>query len=316
MAVTFPFPKDGEEHHLIWIPAHSGTVSYDNIIPEYYFVYPEARRIFQSRARGEDLVEGGTFDTDRESYAQDRKLWCGRRGHLQEGRYSLSFNVTNFAAYSNRHVECELHRFVPTARTGGKDPCVVYLDFAAGGGRDSQSTAVTDELTSSGGQPTCSPQQRKKRGLSGIFKRPSQPVEKPRTKRASISSHRSLQLLPGDDFFANLRYLTIEFRDVEDADGHLVEADSSVADRLLKLFDQKWREGANRSPFSLPNPRFTTWNFDDLGESAVPSHEEQPRRTTRDVSPTALSPTHAHSPGSGRARTPSDLLGVQYGQSQ
>jgi hypothetical protein len=38
-----------------------------------------------------------------------------------------------------------------------------------------------------------------------------------------------------------------------------------VADRFRKLFDQSRSEEANRSPFMLPNPRFTTWHF-DLGE--------------------------------------------------
>jgi hypothetical protein len=253
MHVTFPYPRDGEEHHLVWRPndgSLSRTIRYDRIIPEYYFVSPEARRDFQSDVRDKDLVEGGTFDTDviwtdrsearyekRESYAQDLKLWRGRRGRSQEGRYSLSFNVTNFGTYSNRHVECELHRFVPTARTGGKDPRVVYLDFAADSdGRVSQGSstaAVTDELGDSGGgsgsQVPGSPpeQQRKKRGLSGIFKRTSQPVEKPKAKRVSVSSHQSLQLLSLDDFFANLQYLAVEFSDVEDADGHLVETGSS-----------------------------------------------------------------------------------------
>ena len=239
MHVTFPLPKDpDEEHHLVWRADNGGSGSrYDDIIPEYQFVSAEARRVFQGDVRGKDLVDGATFDTDviwtdrtesrydrRESYGQDLKLWCGVRGQGQGACHTLSFNVTN-GAYKNRHVECGLQRFSTTARTGCKDLHVVYLDLIDCHDRTSQSTAATDELPISptGTEPP-QKKKKKKRVFSGIFSRP-QGTERA-TKRASFTSQKSVQTLLGDDFFADLRYLAIEFSHVEDRKGRVVETAS------------------------------------------------------------------------------------------
>ena len=315
-----------------------GTGSkYEDFLPEYLFVLPTARRVFQSDVRDKELVEGGTFDTDliwtdrtetrhdkRESWGQDLKVWCGRR--VDEGRYSLSFNVTK-GSHLNRHVECELRRFALTARPGHRGHTdTVYLDFDSGD-RDSHSTAATDEIHSGSTSPTGLG--RKMRRLSGMFSK-SPKGERSRASRSSFTSQRSIPLVVEDDFFANLRYLAVQFSDVEDPNGRIVEEASDgrfgsappflgddqvgmvdrsfpVADRFRHLFDRKRKEESSRSPMLPPNPRFTTWNF-DLGESAMASHEHVPQQTSRDVSPTARS----LSPGSNRATTPSQLLGLPY----
>lgn len=226
MHVTFPLPKcPGEEHRLSWRADDGSSASlYDDIVPEYQFFSTDARRVFQGDVRDRDLV--GSFDTQviwtdrtesrhdrRESYGQDLKIWrC--RGE-DRNQCSLSFNVTN-GPCSNRHAECELRRLGPTARTGVKDPHVVYLDFIDGD-RDSQSSAAAEDIP---GSPT-GPPQKKKRGLSGIFSRsPVGPKPKKRMSQGSI------HLVPGEDFFANLRYLAVELSDTEDSNGRVVEAAS------------------------------------------------------------------------------------------
>ncbi len=187
-----------------------------------------------------DLLETGIFDTEiiwtdrtetrydwRELWAQDLKMWRG--WGVQDGQYSLSFNVTN-GVHKNRHVECEMRRFVPTARTGGRDHTnVVYLDFAAGD-RDSQSTAATDELYSGSPVSPTGTGFGKLRRLSGMFgsKAPPPTLSKDRHRpsRASFALQASLPLVAEDDFFANARYLAVQFSEVKDAHGRDIEAAS------------------------------------------------------------------------------------------
>lgn len=270
--VSFPIPKDHDEgHQLVWKPETdsrgvcSGS-SYSTIVPEYQFVSSEAaeaRRIFQSDVRDKHLVAAGTFDTDviwtdrtetrhsgRESWGQDIKMWCGRSS--QEGCYSLSFNVTN-GPYKNRHVECEMRRFVPTTRTGGRDHThVVYLDFASGD-RDSQSTAATDELHSNAPSPTGLG--RTMRRFSGMFSR-SQGGERSRASRSSFTSQRSAPLVSEDDYFTGLRYLAVQFSEVEDAKGCVVETAPNGRFRArILLHDDKASIAKPLIPSRRPIPK-------------------------------------------------------------
>ena len=229
-----PQHKDDDNgHRLSWKPEdrfRGAGSKYEDFLPEYLFVSPTARRVFQSDVRDKDLVEAGTFDTDliwtdrtetrhdkRESWGQDLKVWCGRR--IDEGRYSLSFNVTK-GSHSNRHVECELRRFILTARPAQRGHAdVVYLDFDSGD-RDSHSTAATDEIQSGSTSPTGLG--RKMRRLSDMFSK-SPKGDRSRASRSSFTSQRSLPLVVEEDFFANLRYLAVQFSDVEDLNGRIVE---------------------------------------------------------------------------------------------
>jgi hypothetical protein len=241
--VGFSQHKPGDEGHLLhWKPeveTRSGGGKSFSIVPKYQFMAPdacEARRVFQSDVRDKDLT--GVFDTDviwtdrtdtrqdkRESLCQDLKMWRGRTGE-QSGCYSLSFNVT-YGVHKNHHVECELRRFEPAARTKGRDHAdTVYLDFTAGDGdRSSHSTAATDEPQSSPGSPTTGFGGLGRR-VSGMFSKSPAPAERSRASRASFASQRSLPLVAEDDFFANLRFLAVKFSEMEEANGQGIEAAS------------------------------------------------------------------------------------------
>ena len=76
-----------------------------------------------------------------------------------------------------------------------------------------------------------------------------------------------------------------------------------VAARFKRTFDQQQKDEMERPTPILPDVPFSVPDFsidvaNQLGEG---------RRTSRDVSPTSLSPT-AQTPPGNRARTPADLL--------
>ncbi len=215
-----------DSHLLLWKSGDVGKLEDKaddlafRITPTYRFESPEACRSFQNDVRDKELIE--VFDTDaiwtdrtekrqdrRESECQDLKLWRGRTGD-QFGNYSLTFKVTNGVSLNHHYVECELRRFAPTTRTGGKGHAdIIYLDFAdSEADRDSRSSGT--RLTR----------------FSQLFSGSRAPQQRSKASRASLVRRPSLSLITGVDFFSNLRFLAVKFSEMETANGQGIEAPS------------------------------------------------------------------------------------------